>query len=100
MVLLGLSLTHVKLSRLAVVIGESFRPDAKLGSLLLRRERTEALLGGLTGPAGLAVPGIRFVVYSSFRIRQGHVPVLLKMSEGTFGSVYWDMREVGAAEPF
>src|SRR5688500_18880246 len=100
MILLGVGLAHVELARLAVMIGESLRPDAKSGAVLFGGERVKSVLGRLARTAGLAGPGVRLVVHASFGIgRSRHMAVLLKMSERALGRVDRDMREVGATEP-
>src|SRR6185295_3037545 len=97
--LLHLSLAHVKLPCLTVVIGEACRAVAHLAALFISGKRPESGLVRFTRTAFCATPGVRLVIDASFWINHRHVPILLKMMEGTFRSVDGNMREVGSAEP-
>src|SRR4029077_6876893 len=67
---------------------------------LIGAVRLKALFGRFTRTRRRSAPRIGLIVDPAFWIHHGHVPVLLKIMEGTLGRVDRNVREVGTAETF
>src|SRR5215471_18450407 len=93
-------LTHIKLTRLTVMVGESLRPHPLLRAFLFRGVGTKTVLGRFARAALFPTPGIGLIVDPSYGIHHGHMSILLKMGEWTLWRINGKKSEIGAAEPF
>jgi hypothetical protein len=98
MLLLNGRLADEEEPRLAVVIGEAFRPQPDLGAFFGVRETAKAYLWIFTR-AAISAPAVRLVVGPALGVAHRHMPVLLEVSERTARRIDGDVREVGTTKP-
>ena len=99
MLLLDRHLADIELPRLAIMIGETLRPDPLLGTVLDRGDTDETLGRVFARTTLFGAPAIGLVIGPTLGIAHRHMPVLLEMGHRAFGRIDGDMRKVGAAQP-
>ncbi len=97
--LLDRRLAQVELPGLAVMVGEAFGAQPALGAIRGLGKAPQAALRILARSA-LGAPAVRLVVRPPLWIKEGHVPVLLEMCEGTARRINGEVGEVRAAQAF
>src|ERR1700744_5029190 len=89
------NLANEELPRLAVVVGEALRAQARLGAIGRLREAPRAT--GRTFPgAAFGAPGVGLIIRAALWVVERHVPVLLEVREGAARGVDRQVGEVRA----